>query len=114
MRRQPRQHCVLPPAGSFFGSIEEFFSEETRARACRRLPTCPVGPLVFRASTRRYRNIRRIAAVIAVDTPDEVVHELRIECKKLRYLLEFFKELIPEEEGAALLKSLRRLQRPTR
>jgi CHAD domain-containing protein len=38
------------------------------------------------------------------------VHQLRIECKKLRYLMEFFAELIPAEAGAVMLKMLRRLQ----
>lgn len=70
----------------------------------------PVGPLVFRRILKRYRRIRRIAAGIGAETPDEAVHQLRIECKKLRYLMEFFAELIPREEGAGMLRLLRRLQ----
>jgi CHAD domain-containing protein len=70
----------------------------------------PVGPLVFRCIYKRYRKIRVIAAGIGTETPDEVVHQLRIECKKLRYLMEFFSELIPREEGALMQKMLKRLQ----
>ena len=70
----------------------------------------PVGPMVFRRIYKRYQKIRGIAAGIGLETPDEAVHRLRIECKKLRYLLEFFTELIPMEEGAEMQKSLRRLQ----
>ena len=69
-----------------------------------------VGPLVFRRIYKRYRRIRTIAAGIGAETPDEAVHRLRIECKKLRYLMEFFAELFPKQEGARMLRSLRRLQ----
>jgi len=89
--------------------IETFFSEETRHKL---LPHAelPVGPLVFRSIYKRYRKICRIAGESGAGTPDEVVHQIRIECKKLRYLMEFFSELIAKEEGAALNKLLRRLQ----
>lgn len=70
----------------------------------------PVGPLVFAAIYRRYRKICKLAAGIDGATPDEGIHQLRIECKKLRYLMEFFNELIPKEAGAILQKQLRRLQ----
>ncbi|GFE62807.1 CHAD domain-containing protein [Geobacter sp. AOG2] len=89
--------------------VEEFFSasalhEPTEAA------DLPVGPLAFRRIYRRYRKIRGMAAGIGAETPDEAVHRLRIECKKLRYLMEFFDELIPREEGARMLGLLRRLQ----
>ncbi len=70
----------------------------------------PIGPLAFRRIHKRYQLIRKLAAEIGAETPDEAVHQLRIQCKKLRYLMEFFAELIPPEEGAILLKLLRRLQ----
>jgi CHAD domain-containing protein len=92
-----------------FREMEEFFSEETGHKPSL-AADLPVGPLVFRCIHRRYRKIRKIAVEIGAETPDAVVHQLRIECKKLRYLMEFFGELIPREEGAAMLKLLRRLQ----
>ena len=92
-----------------FRELDEYFSQEARHEAS---PACelPVGALVFRNIYQRYRKIRAIGAGIGADTPDEAVHQLRIECKKLRYLLEFFSELIPKEEGTAMLRMLRRLQ----
>lgn len=89
--------------------IEDFFSEETPHEPSPSADL-PVGPLVFRRIYKRYRKIRGIAAGIGAETPDEAVHQLRIECKKLRYLMEFFAELFPREEGAAMLRMLRRLQ----
>jgi CHAD domain-containing protein len=46
-----------------------------------------------------------------IDHPDDKsLHQLRIECKKLRYLLEFFSSLFVADDIAPLIKSLRRLQ----
>jgi len=70
----------------------------------------PVGPLVFSAIYRRYRKIVKISGSIGAATPDAEIHRLRIECKKMRYLMEFFYELIPADAGATVLKQLRRLQ----
>jgi CHAD domain-containing protein len=89
--------------------IQAYFSEETLHKPSN-AAELPVGPLVFRCIYKRYRKIRRIAAGIGVETPDETVHEVRIECKKLRYLLEFFSELVANDDGAAMQKVLRRLQ----
>ena len=98
-----------PSSRRLLREIEEYFSEENPHEHSP-AAGLPVGPLVFRRICKRYRKIREIAAGIGAETPDELVHQLRIECKKLRYLMEFINELIPGEEGAALQKLLRRLQ----
>jgi len=59
---------------------------------------------------KRYRKICRLAATINVATPDQEIHQLRIECKKLRYLMEFFSPVFPQESFDSLLKSLKQLQ----
>jgi CHAD domain-containing protein len=87
----------------------KYFSGES-VHEPSRASSLAVGPLVFRSIYKRYRKIREIAAGIGAHTPDEAVHQVRIECKKLRYLMEFFGEFIPVEQGPALQKSLRRLQ----
>jgi CHAD domain-containing protein len=89
--------------------IEEFFSPLAR-HAPAPAADLPVGPLIYQRIYKNFKKIRRIASSIGVDTPDERVHELRIECKKLRYLLEFFSELVPEKSFALLVKPLKRLQ----
>ena len=43
-------------------------------------------------------------------TAPEALHRLRIECKKLRYLLEFFHSLYPEVQMSGLIKALKNLQ----
>lgn len=59
---------------------------------------------------KRYRKVCKIAAGIDAATPDAEVHALRIQCKKLRYLMEFFATVFPAEPLMKLLKSLKRLQ----
>lgn len=59
---------------------------------------------------KRYRKIGRIAAGITTRTPDAEIHELRIECKKLRYLMEFFSPVFPKDGFRSILKPLKKLQ----
>lgn len=59
---------------------------------------------------KRYHKICKLAGKITDTTPDHEVHELRIACKKLRYLMEFFAPLFPGKEMAALIKPLKRVQ----
>ena len=44
------------------------------------------------------------------DTPADGVHRLRIDCKKLRYLLEFFGGLFPGADVRRAVRSLKKLQ----
>lgn len=57
-----------------------------------------------------YRKVRKAAESIGPDTPDAEIHELRIRCKKLRYLMEFFAPVFPKAALNTLLKALKRLQ----
>jgi CHAD domain-containing protein len=70
----------------------------------------PVEQLAHELIGRRWRKARACAKDIDASTPDEVVHDLRIRCKKLRYLLEFFAPLIGEHDLGPLIRPLRRLQ----
>ncbi|WP_410216618.1 CHAD domain-containing protein [Paracoccus sp. (in: a-proteobacteria)] len=66
--------------------------------------------LACRLIWKRYRKIGRIAQTLNADTPDHEVHELRIHGKKLRYLMEFFAPLFPDDRIRRLIKPLKRLQ----
>ncbi|MBW8190247.1 CHAD domain-containing protein [Neiella marina] len=59
---------------------------------------------------KRYQKVCKIARAIDAQTPDEQIHELRIDCKKLRYLMEFFAPLFAAKSIKALIKSLKVLQ----
>jgi len=78
-------------------------------------PLRPEGatPILDLASRRIWRSARKVfkkGGAIELDTPAEALHRLRIECKKLRYLLEFFRSLYPEDEILPLIDALKRLQ----
>ena len=69
-----------------------------------------VGDVASERIWRAYRRVYNDGRKIDSHTPAEALHELRIDCKKLRYLLEFFYHLYAEDDIKPLLKSLKRLQ----
>ena len=69
-----------------------------------------VGKVAGRLIAKRYRKAVTSGGHINDDSPDELLHALRIDCKKLRYLLEFFASLYAPDEIGALVKQLKRLQ----
>ncbi len=70
----------------------------------------PIKKQVSRKILSQYSKIQRHGARIDAATPDEKIHELRIDAKKLRYLLELFAELFPYEKVRQLIKALKKLQ----
>ncbi len=70
----------------------------------------PVGDLARAVIMKRFQKIIKKGGRISASTPDEQLHNLRIDCKKLRYLLEFFTSLFPADEMKLLIKQLKRLQ----
>jgi CHAD domain-containing protein len=59
---------------------------------------------------KRYRQVCKTARQLDETTPDQSIHELRIRCKKLRYLMEFFAPLFPAGDIKQLIKPLKLLQ----
>ncbi|WP_420324926.1 CHAD domain-containing protein [Mameliella sp.] len=70
----------------------------------------PARDYAQRLIRKRYRKVRKIARAIDADTPDAEIHQLRIQCKKLRYLMEFFAPLFGKSEMKRLIKALKKLQ----
>ena len=59
---------------------------------------------------KRYRKIKHMNAQLNDKSVDEDVHDIRKEFKKLRYLIEFFIELLPRKRTARLLGHLKKIQ----
>jgi len=59
---------------------------------------------------KKYRNVVKVGSQILENTEDEMLHVLRIDCKKLRYLMEFFSSLFPRKKINVLIKQLKKLQ----
>ena len=70
----------------------------------------PIERLAKKVITKRLQKILDIGKNIHPETPDEELHHLRIQGKKLRYSLEFFSSLFPEKEMKKLIKQLKVLQ----
>ncbi len=58
---------------------------------------------------RSYKKVMQDGSSLTPDSPAERLHELRKDCKKLRYLIEFFSSLYTEAKIKPLIKSLKRL-----
>ena len=66
--------------------------------------------LAQRRIYKQYRSTIKSGRRILENTEDEKLHALRIECKKLRYLMEFFTSLFAQEKIKRLIKQLKKLQ----
>jgi CHAD domain-containing protein len=70
----------------------------------------PVIRLARKRIYKRYRGILKDGNEILDNTEDGKLHRLRIECKELRYLLEFFSRLFPQKTIRGLIGQLKKLQ----
>ena len=59
---------------------------------------------------KRFKLVLKRGKAIGDHTPDEALHDLRIDCKKLRYLLEFFASFFPKDKMDKLIGSMKKLQ----
>ncbi len=67
------------------------------------------GPFAAAVLTRRWRHVRRAGRGMAgLSVP--ALHELRKDCKRLRYAAEFFRPLFPSKPGQRFIKQLALLQ----
>ena len=57
-----------------------------------------------------WKKVIRHGRQISKATTDEELHALRIDCKKLRYLLEFFSSIFPSETITPVIRQLKELQ----
>ncbi|MCW8884708.1 MAG: CHAD domain-containing protein, partial [Motiliproteus sp.] len=89
-------------------SVEKFFSQQPLSNAPN--AATPALGLAKSSIWKRYRKVCAIAKEITPETPDEQVHDLRIQCKKLRYLMEFFSPLFPKKVIKKQIRALKGLQ----
>ncbi|MGD9181422.1 MAG: CHAD domain-containing protein [Desulfobacterales bacterium] len=70
----------------------------------------PVIELARQRIYKKYRGVVKTGSSILANIEDKMLHALRIECKKLRYLMEFFASLFPRKKINALIGQLKNLQ----
>jgi len=69
----------------------------------------PIAELADQRIGKLYHKVLEEGGAIQPDSPPEALHELRKECKKLRYMIEFFQSLYPKPEIRQLIKELKTL-----
>jgi CHAD domain-containing protein len=113
-RRYAKDRMIKAMAGADFNNalqdLDAFVRSDPLAESNAPEGARPIGDLAKTVIYKRYRRIVKKGSRITDATPDERLHELRIDCKKLRYLLEFFISLFPEDQMKILVKQLKRLQ----
>jgi CHAD domain-containing protein len=70
-----------------------------------------LGPVAQKILQRRFMRIWRDCQALQADSSDQHLHQLRIQGKKFRYALEFFRPLYPEAEIYALISLLKNMQK---
>jgi CHAD domain-containing protein len=70
----------------------------------------PVEQVAGERILRAHRRVIKKGRAIDDDSPPKRLHRLRVECKKLRYLLEFFSDLYPRKKVLPLVGALKKFQ----
>lgn len=69
----------------------------------------PIAELSDQRIRKLYSQVLKGGGAIQPDSPAERLHDLRKDCKKLRYLIEFFQSLYPKPEIRQLIKEMKTL-----
>ena len=89
---------------------EVFLNKPQRDSVTASNAKLPVIDLARNRIYKKYRNVVKVGSQILENTEDEMLHVLRIHCKKLRYLMEFFSSLFPPKKINTLIEQLKKLQ----
>ncbi|MGD8343362.1 MAG: CHAD domain-containing protein [Desulfobacterales bacterium] len=113
-RARAHQHVLRGLKSSQYKKImkdwEAFLNKPTPGSATAANAELPVIELARSRIYKKFRGIVKTGSKILSNTEDELLHALRIECKKLRYLMEFFANLFPRKKINALIAQLKNLQ----
>ncbi|MCP4994116.1 MAG: CHAD domain-containing protein, partial [Gammaproteobacteria bacterium] len=86
----------------------KFLQEPTSVRtASATNAELPVKSVASKRIHSLFQRVLKAGHAINQESPPEAMHELRKDCKKLRYLIEFFRSLYPPNEIDPLIKDLK-------
>lgn len=89
---------------------QAFFNAEFSGSTGAVSADTPILKVVKKNIKKKYTAILEIGFSIDDSSPDKKIHNLRIQCKRLRYLLEFFSSLFPKKAISILVNNLKQLQ----
>ena len=87
-----------------------FLEAGAESRTGPPLASSPITELAGPRILRAYRRIWKRGAGIGIKPPATLLHRLRIDGKKLRYLLEFYSDLYPRSTVTRFIRELKQLQ----
>lgn len=108
--RDVSDYLGSPAYTAVMAAWETFLQEPLPIEPAAPNAAVPIGALARQRIARQYQRVIKDGNRILESDDDERVHQLRIDCKKLRYQLEFFASLFPRKELNRLVKQLKRLQ----
>lgn len=112
-RSREHQHFIQAISADSFRKLMEswraFLDAASEPAATKNSPK-PILKLAAKFIFKAYHRTIASGKNITDNSPTSDLHLLRIECKKLRYLLEFFASLFPAEEMSQLIDQLKKLQ----
>ncbi|RWX44425.1 CHAD domain-containing protein [Candidatus Electrothrix aarhusensis] len=111
-RKKEQEKLVQALQSSQYKTIikdwEKYLRQKKNTEATEKTPV--IGIMAKKIIRKRFERVLRDGRAIDTDSPDESLHRLRIQGKKLRYCLEFFSSLYPPKEMKRLIKQLKNLQ----
>lgn len=112
-KREQRKLTRALTSSRYQGLLEDwrrFLNDEEFAEPVPENALLPIGELAGKRISKVFRKVLKDGGRIDAESPPEDLHNLRIDCKKLRYLLEFFAGLYPPLQVGRLIRALKKLQ----
>ena len=88
-----------------------FLERPVPIRSVLRHATRPIAPYARERIWKAYKRVRRNARIVNKGDEPQALHDLRVSCKTLRYLIELHAMLFPQRRVHAATTRLRRLQK---
>lgn len=115
-RRQRRRHFVMLVSminsSTYLSLMTSWrkFLEHAEKLPATELSEITVFPAISDIIMKRLDKVIAKGAKIKADSPDTALHKVRIQCKKLRYLLDFFYPALPDNIAARAVRNLKKVQ----
>ena len=107
--RRARRRLVAYLASRRYQRLKDRFARFLESGPARRAMNATIGEVAGRLVRKRYGRVVADGRAIGPGCPDESYHALRIQCRRLRYLLEFFRATYGEALRPAI-EALKELQ----
>ncbi len=108
-QRRLKRRLGSPATGAMVQAWRELLDAPRLPGEPGALSSLPVAQLASQQIWRMYKRVRKAGRAIQPDSPAEALHQLRKDCKKLRYLIEFFRDIYPAKPLKRMLRPLKDL-----